>query len=71
MRAEEIRDMGDVEIAQSIEELREELFNLRLGAAYEELENPARIRQVRREIARLKTITREREIAAARAAEES
>ena len=71
MRAEEIREMGDVEIAQSIEELTGELFNLRLGAAYEELENPARIRQVRREIARLKTITRERGIAAARAAEES
>ena len=64
MRPEEIREMGDVEVGQAIEELSDELFKLQLRAAYEELENPDRIRQLRRELARLKTVKRERELAA-------
>jgi large subunit ribosomal protein L29 len=66
MRPVEIRDMGDADIVQQIEELSEELFQLRMRGAYEELESPAKIRQLRRDIARLRTIKRERELAAAR-----
>ncbi len=69
MRAEEIRELGDTDIAQQIAELNEELFGLRMKGAYEELENSARIRQLRRDLARLKTIQRERELAVARSAE--
>lgn len=70
MRPEEIRELGDTDITQQIAELNEELFDLRMKSAYEELENPARIRQLRRDLARLKTIQRERELAVARSAEE-
>jgi large subunit ribosomal protein L29 len=70
MRPEEIREMGDADIARTLEELSDELFDLRMRGAYEELENPMRIRQMRRDIARLKTIKRERELTAAREARE-
>jgi large subunit ribosomal protein L29 len=63
MRPEEVREMGDTDIEQTIEELKNELFDLRMRTAYEELENPGRISQVRRDIARLMTIQRERETA--------
>lgn len=70
MRPEEIREMADVDIAQALEQLLEELFDLRMRGAYEELENPLRIRQVRRDIARLKTIQHERELKTARESKE-
>ena len=63
MRPEEVREMGDTDIAQTIEEMKDELFDLRMRTAYEELENPGRIRQIRRDIARLITIQSERETA--------
>ena len=65
MRPEQIREMTDEEIEATLEELSDELFQLRLRSTYEELENPMKIRQVRRDIARIKTIKRERELAAA------
>ncbi len=64
MRPEEIRELGDTDIEQQVVELSGELFDLRMRGAYEELENSARIRLLRRDIARLKTIQRERELAA-------
>ncbi len=70
MRPEEVREMGDTDIAQTIEEMKDELFDLRMRSAYEELENPMRIRHARRDIARLMTIRRERQMKAAREAEE-
>jgi large subunit ribosomal protein L29 len=70
MRPEEIREMADADIAQRLEELSSELFELRMKGAYEELENPMRIRQLKRDIARLKTIKHERELAASREARE-
>ena len=70
MRPDEIRELADADIERTIEELRDELFQLRLRSTYEEIENPMRIRQVRRDIARLKTIKRERELQAARDAKE-
>lgn len=70
MRPEEIRELGDADIDQHLNELRDELFDLRMRGAYEDLENPMKIRQVRRDIARLETIRREREQSAGGAAKE-
>ncbi|ANB57176.1 ribosomal protein L29 [Anoxybacillus sp. B7M1] len=64
MKAKEIRDLTTAEIEQKIKSLKEELFNLRFQLATGQLENTARIREVRKSIARMKTIVREREIAA-------
>ncbi|ANB59878.1 large subunit ribosomal protein L29 [Anoxybacillus voinovskiensis] len=64
MKAKEIRDLTTAEIEQKIKSLKEELFNLRFQLATGQLENTARIREVRKAIARMKTIIREREIAA-------
>ncbi|MGD8276919.1 MAG: 50S ribosomal protein L29 [Gemmatimonadota bacterium] len=58
---EEIRDLTDVEIGEQIAQTKEELFRLRFRSATQELENPALLRRLRRDIARLNTILRERE----------
>lgn len=63
MKPEDIRDMTDEQIVQRIRELEEERFRLRFRAATQELENPTLLRTLRRDIARLKTIARERELA--------
>ncbi|MDQ0177350.1 50S ribosomal protein L29 [Bacillus chungangensis] len=62
MKAKEIRDLTTAEIAQKEKSLKEELFNLRFQLATGQLENTARIREVRKAIARLKTVVREREL---------
>ncbi|MGH7482979.1 MAG: 50S ribosomal protein L29 [Longimicrobiales bacterium] len=62
MKAEEIRDFTDDEVVQKIGEIREELFRLRFRSATQTLENPALIRTLKRDLARLKTIQREREL---------
>ena len=67
MRAIEFRDMTSEEIIQKINELKQELFNLRFQAATAQLDNPMRIRDVRREIARAKTVLRQREISQSKA----
>jgi large subunit ribosomal protein L29 len=64
MKAKEIRELTTAEIEQKIKALKEELFNLRFQLATGQLENTARIREVRKTIARMKTVIREREIAA-------
>jgi large subunit ribosomal protein L29 len=64
MKAKEIRELTTAEIEQKIKALKEEGFNLRFQLATGQLENTARIRQVRKDIARMKTIIRERELAA-------
>jgi len=61
MKANEIRDLTTVEIEQKVKSLKEELFNLRFQLATGQLENTARIREVRKSIARMKTVVRERE----------
>ncbi|MBI4539261.1 MAG: 50S ribosomal protein L29 [Gemmatimonadetes bacterium] len=63
MRADEIREMTDDEIGEKVSELKEELFRLRLRSATQQLENPMLLRRLRRDVARLKTVTRERELA--------
>lgn len=62
MKAKEIRDLTTSEIETNIKELKEELFNLRFQLATGQLENTARIKEVRKTIARMKTTIREREI---------
>ena len=65
MDTKTIREMTLDELDAEIERAQEELFRLRFRAAYEELENPSLLRQLRREVARLKTIRRERQLSAA------
>ena len=60
MKASEIRDQSDDQLVDKLEELRREAFNLRFQKATGQLENTARVRQVRRDIARISTILRER-----------
>ncbi|MGT0197802.1 50S ribosomal protein L29 [Staphylococcus aureus] len=62
MKAKEIRDLTTSEIEEQIKSSKEELFNLRFQLATGRLEETARIRTVRKTIARLKTVAREREI---------
>ncbi|CUU01203.1 LSU ribosomal protein L29P [Candidatus Thermokryptus mobilis] len=62
MKPSEIRQLSDEEIKQRIKELEEELFNLRFQKALGQLEKPHRFKMIRKDIARMKTILREREI---------
>jgi large subunit ribosomal protein L29 len=64
MKADDIRDLGNEEVAAQLRDLREEQFRLRIRSATQELENPAIIGAIRRDIARMRTILRERELAA-------
>jgi large subunit ribosomal protein L29 len=63
MQADEIREMSDADIRTRIAELEEERFRLRFRAATEPLEDPLRLRSLRRDVARLKTVLRERALA--------
>ena len=62
MTNKELRDMTNEELLAKIEECKEELFNLRFSQATGNLEKPSRIRELRRLVARMKTIIREREL---------
>lgn len=62
MKVNEIREMTDIELEQKVRDFKEELFNLRFQLATGQLDNPMRIGEVRKSIARVKTIIREREI---------
>jgi len=61
LRARELRDLTDDELQHKLAETRQELFNLRFQSATGALENSARLRLAKREIARILTITNERE----------
>ena len=67
MKAEDIRAKSPDEIADDLARLKKEQFNLRFQRATGQLEKTARIRQVRRDIARLKTIAAQKRAAAAKA----
>ena len=62
MKAHELRDLGPEELQQKYQELVEELFNLRFQLATGQIENVGRISAVRRDIARVKTVQRERQL---------
>ena len=63
MTGDEIREWDDTEIRARLESLTEEQFKLRFQASMMQLENPSLLKNIRRDIARLKTILRERELA--------
>ena len=64
-KAAELRELNDTELEHRLGEAKEELFNLRFQNATGQLDNISRIPQVRRDVARIETLLREREIAAA------
>ena len=65
MKASEIRELNDADLTARMAELEEERFRLRFRGATEQLEDPLRQRGIRRDIARLKTVQRERAATAA------
>ena len=69
MDAKELRELSDAELVEAHAEAKQELFNLRFQLVTGQLDNSTRLRHVRREIARITTLLREREIEAAEAAE--
>lgn len=62
MQPNELRNLTTVELEQKVKGFKEELFNLRFQLATGQLDNPVRIRDVRKGIARAKTVLREREL---------
>ncbi|HEX6984421.1 MAG TPA: 50S ribosomal protein L29 [Planctomycetaceae bacterium] len=64
-KASELREMSDEQLAFSLKEARQELFRLRFQAATEKLDAPSNLKKLRREIARILTIQRQRELSAA------
>ena len=67
MKANKFRDMSVKELEQKLNELKGELFNLRFQMATGQLENPMRVRDVKKSIARIKTILKENELKSAQA----
>ncbi|KUO73270.1 MAG: 50S ribosomal protein L29 [Clostridia bacterium BRH_c25] len=67
MKANKVRDLSVNELEQKLIELKGELFNLRFQMATGQLENPLRVRDVKKSIARIKTILRENELKSAQA----
>ena len=62
MKVEKLRDLSTNELVRKVDSLKEELFNLRFQMATGQLENPMKIKEIRKDIAKAKTILREREI---------
>lgn len=62
MKTKELRELSDEELTKKLNEAKEELFNLRFQLSTAQLENPLKIRQVRKNIAQIETIRREREL---------
>jgi large subunit ribosomal protein L29 len=63
MKAKELRQMSDTELLEELVRLQEEIFRLRFRKASQELENPNEVPRIKRDIARIKTIIREKQIA--------
>ncbi|MFN3288353.1 MAG: 50S ribosomal protein L29 [Sphingomonadaceae bacterium] len=66
MRIDDIRAKSDDQLSAELQQLKREQFNLRFQRATGQLEKPARVREVRRAIARVMTVQRQRELAAAK-----
>ncbi len=64
MKAAEIRELSMAELNQKLSDLKAELFNLRFQHAINQLDNPLRLQIVRKDIARVKTVIREKELKA-------
>lgn len=65
MKPDDLRDMSQDQLTDELVKLKREQFNLRFQAASGQLENTARVRQVRRDVARVKTVLREKQSAGA------
>ena len=63
MKASEVRELTTAELESKLKDLKSELFNLRFQHAINQLENPMRLGAVKKDIARVKTIIREKELA--------
>jgi large subunit ribosomal protein L29 len=61
-KASELRELDENELVGKLDEAKQELFNFRFQLVTGQLDNPSRLREVRQEIARIKTLLREREI---------
>ena len=61
MKAQEIKDLTEKERQEKVADLSEEIFNLRFQLATGKIENPSRLKSLRRDIARIKTIQRKKE----------
>jgi large subunit ribosomal protein L29 len=70
-QAAQVRELSDAELETRLAEAKQELFNLRFQNVTGQLDNSARIGHVRRDVARIETILRQREIAAAEATEKN
>ena len=68
--AAELRDLEEEELETRLGDAKQEMFNLRFQLVTGQLDNSSRLGEIRRDIARIKTVLREKEIAAAEAAEE-
>ncbi|MCI8407330.1 MAG: 50S ribosomal protein L29 [Oscillospiraceae bacterium] len=62
MKGKEVRELSAVELNNKLAELKAELFNLRFQLAINQLENPTRIKAVKKDIARVKTVIRANEL---------
>ena len=62
MKIQDIRDLSTQELEEKIKDLKEELFNLRFQNATNQLDNPSRIVSVKKDIARVKTVLKEKEL---------
>lgn len=62
MKVNKLRDLSTAELEKKVDNLKEELFNLRFQMATGQLENPMKIKEIRKDIARAKTVLREREL---------
>jgi large subunit ribosomal protein L29 len=67
MDLKKMREMTDIELNAELEKMKKELFNLRFQHVTGQLENPVKMREVKRDIARVKTIIREKELEKAQA----
>ena len=62
MKASELREMTSAELDKKLQDLKEELFNLRFQLAINQLDNPMRVSAVKKDIARVKTVIRQNEL---------
>lgn len=63
MKATELKELSTAELNEKLDDLKKELFNLRFQLAVNQLENTARLKSVKKDIARVKTVLREQELA--------
>ena len=62
MQVKEVRELNNEQLAEKLVELKKDLFNLRLQLATNQLDNPVKIRETKKAIARVQTVLREREL---------